>query len=331
MRRLFGRPLISVILASYNHEAFIGQAITSVLDQDIDDLELIVVDDGSSDGTAERAEQFRDARVRVIRLSENRRFQTRNHGLEPARGKYIAFQNSDDVWKKNKLKHQLDILESNKHISVCFTGVDIIDEAGNLKQSSWAENQFTTENRSRSAWLRHFFDVGNCLCIASAVTRRKTLLHLGGFHPALIQLSDFDLWVRMAAIGDLHIISDPLTSMRIVGDKNISGPIPSGMRRSCMESLDVLNRFREKPLLKRFRDVFPDVITPDMKSDVIMLAALARYSWHLSSPHILFGNQIISDLLVSNADREKLVRYFGTSIIHDFIYNRSRIDLAKVC
>ena len=97
-------PLVSVIIASYNHQDFVKEAVESVLNQGVKDIEVIVVDDGSSDNTPLVIRSIYDPRVRFIELKENRRQHTRNLALSLAKGKYIAFQNSDDVWKSGKLQ-----------------------------------------------------------------------------------------------------------------------------------------------------------------------------------------------------------------------------------
>jgi glycosyltransferase involved in cell wall biosynthesis len=235
-------PLISVVLPSYNHVDFVTTAVESVLDQNIKNLELIVVDDGSTDGTPEQVERIKDPRIQLIKLEQNRLRHPRNLALSLVKGHYIAFQNSDDLWLADKLPAQINILEQQKDVVVCFTDVELIDDHNEVVRSSWANGLFKVENRSRFAWLRHFFTHGNCLCISSAVVRTEAIKEVGMFRGSLIQLSDFDLWVRLAAIGDFHIINEKLTRFRIVGGKkenkvdaevpvyrsriNLSGPIP---------------------------------------------------------------------------------------------------------
>ena len=90
-------PLISIILPSYNHANFVADAVDSVLNQTVRNIELIVVDDGSSDGTPDIVEKIHDPRLQLIRLKHNRLRHPRNLGLDLAKGQYIAFQNSDDV------------------------------------------------------------------------------------------------------------------------------------------------------------------------------------------------------------------------------------------
>ena len=321
--------MVSVILPSYNHADFVEEAVMSVLDQDFKNLELIVVDDGSTDETPSKVSRVKDPRIKLICLEENRRYHPRNKALNIARGRYIAFQNSDDVWSKSKLEKQLEIMEKNRNISVCFTDIEIIDEKGGILKNSWANNSFANKNKSSAAWLRHFFDIGNCFCISSALVRRKKLSKVGVFKPSLFQLSDFDLWVRLASVGDIHIINEKLTSMRIAGNKNFSAPKSITTRRSMIEYLDVLGRYKEQPVLSSVKEAFADVIK-NTDSEIGVLGDLALYAWGLSPLHIMFGNNIISEILEDESKREEMIGIYGTKIIYDYIEKRGQVEIHKL-
>ncbi|MCX6053868.1 MAG: glycosyltransferase family A protein [Chloroflexi bacterium] len=149
-------PLVSVIIPSYNHVEFVIGALESVLNQKYQNMEIIVVDDASTDGTAELMTKMHDSRLRFIGLSKNREHHARNLALKFASGRYVAFQNSDDVWSQDKISTQVDLLENQKHIAASFTEVELIDPQGHFLETSWATGIFTTENRSRLDWLRFF-------------------------------------------------------------------------------------------------------------------------------------------------------------------------------
>lgn len=127
-----GSPLVSVIMPAYNAELYIEEAIHSVLNQTVTDLELIVIDDYSTDGCHELAQEFaeRDSRVTVLRNEVNSGVAvTRNRGIDLAKGEYIAFIDSDDVWHPEKLERQLTRMrESGSVISYCSYA--IIDTEG---------------------------------------------------------------------------------------------------------------------------------------------------------------------------------------------------------
>lgn len=125
--------LVSVIMPAYNCEDFIGDSMQSVLDQTYNNVELLVVDDQSTDNTADRIETIaeQDERVKFIQLSTNSGAAVaRNTAIEQASGKYLAFLDSDDVWERDKLEKQLNFMEKNEYTFTC-TPYDKIDEHGN--------------------------------------------------------------------------------------------------------------------------------------------------------------------------------------------------------
>lgn len=319
--------LVSVILASYNHADYIDQAIQSVLNQGIQNMEVIVVDDGSTDGTPERVEKIKDSRLKLIRLKENRRFHPRNEGLTIAKGKYIAFQNSDDVWKQEKIIKQIEILEKNSQISGCFTMVEIIDENNFTLKKSWANNSFSAQSRSNIEWLRYFFDYGNCLCISSAVVRSEQVKKVGNFNPSLFQLGDLDLWIRLAALGEFHIIEKKFTQMRIVKNKNMSRPSLTTSQRTAMERIDVFERYKENIILDKIDRIFIDIMPNSNNSEVAKLGTLALHAWKLSPAHILFANKIITEIIKDKEKKEELISIFGIKIINEFIKKRGEVKI----
>lgn len=147
-------PLVSVIIASYDHAAYVVSAVTSVLEQDLKDIEVIVIDDGSDDGTPDFVEQIKDHRLSLVRLDQNRRVHPRNLGLRLSRGRYVAFQNSDGEWVPGKLNAQIKQLEKQRNLAACFIGIEIIDGDSKQLTGSFVNGQFATENRENTAWLR---------------------------------------------------------------------------------------------------------------------------------------------------------------------------------
>ena len=116
-------PLVTVIMASYNHEQFVGEAVASVLAQSFSDLELIVDDDASTDNTLGVVADIKDPRINLKRLWVNREQNPRNSGLAEAKGELIAIQNSDDIWAENKLQQQVDYLTEHPDCCAVFTAV----------------------------------------------------------------------------------------------------------------------------------------------------------------------------------------------------------------
>jgi glycosyltransferase involved in cell wall biosynthesis len=120
-------PRTSVIIPSYNYARYLRQAIESVLTQTDPDLELLIVDDGSSDGSPAIAESYADPRLRVIRREHRGLGATRNAGLEAARGRYVAFLDADDVWIGEKLSVQASILDRDAGTGFVYSRFGVID------------------------------------------------------------------------------------------------------------------------------------------------------------------------------------------------------------
>ena len=146
MAQSASKPLISVLMPAFNVEHYVGSAIESVLKQSFADFELIVLNDGSSDGTAKIIDTYSDPRLTKIFLTENEGLvNARNTLVGMARGEYIAFLDSDDLWKPNKLEKHLSFMKEN-HLPFTFSFYECIDEEGiNLKIRKEAPSLITYE------------------------------------------------------------------------------------------------------------------------------------------------------------------------------------------
>lgn len=326
MSVLPGKPLVSVILPSFNHAAFVHEAVTSVLDQTFRDLELIVVDDGSSDETADIVASIHDPRLTLIRLSENRAVHARNLALGRATGQYVAFQNSDDIWLPSKLADQLEVMERRADgYAAGFTAAQIVDEKGVSASNTWASGLFTTVNRTSAGWLRQFLDFGNCLPLPSAMVRRADLNSLRGFRASLVQLGDFDLWIRLAAIGEFFILPDTLTKVRVIPGVNLSQPTLRGHRRVHIELAMALERYIEPSILARFDDIFPDF--PKMPTLAAKKVALALHVWDRGQGYSLFADRVVERVIEDAGERADAVATHGAGFIHAFLNRRCEIEL----
>jgi glycosyltransferase involved in cell wall biosynthesis len=317
-------PLVSVVMPAYQHAAYVRRAVESVLEQSVRDIELIVVDDGSTDGTPDIVASIRDPRIQLLRLAENRREHARNKALALATGRYVAFQNSDDEWLPEKLARQLEVLESRPEVGVVFTEVALIDGGGNPVTASWANGLFCDgrQRRDASAWLRMLFH-GNCFCIVSALVRHDLLRQAGEFRPSLVQLSDHDMWIRLAALSELDVIAEPLTRMRVDGHRNLSAPSQETRVRSALEMVDVLENYARPPLLQRLPHLFPEGCPHEAHDPLVNLAAFACYAAAGGTSHRLFADRVLSRLIDESSSRQRLVNAFGPSIIKCFLERRA--------
>ncbi len=184
-------PKVSVIIPTYNRLPMLKEAVDSVLTQDFEDLELIVVDDGSTDGTAEEMKKY-GGRVKLIEHTENRGVSAaRNKGILHAKGKYIAFLDSDDLWVKGKLKIEVAFLDDNPHYPLCYTDEIWIRKGKRVNPM--------LKHAKYSGWI---FEKCLPLCIVSpsSVMMRKTLFSkVGLFDEALPVCEDYDFWLRVSS------------------------------------------------------------------------------------------------------------------------------------
>jgi glycosyltransferase involved in cell wall biosynthesis len=183
-------PRVSVIIPTYNRAYFLHQAIESVLSQTFRDFELIVVDDGSTDATPYVLQQW-DNKIRWVRQENCGVSRARNVGIRAARGRYLSFLDSDDLWLMDKLEVQVRFLDANPHYAVCYT-----DEVWVRKGRRVNPKKI---HRKYSGWI---FDRCLPLCIispSSALMRREVLDAVGDFDEDLPVCEDYDLWLRIAS------------------------------------------------------------------------------------------------------------------------------------
>lgn len=203
---------VSVVIPAYNAEKYIAKAIESVLGQTYPVHQLIVVNDGSTDGTAAILETYRD-RIDVISIPNGGVSNARNTGLKQAHGELIALLDADDLWGPEKLERQVAVFR--EHAGVEFTCCNYLSVDTQTQRTG---NQFDYLAQSREP----FFDkvltrpvdlllavnfVGTC---SNVMFTRALLERVGLFDTGLRQAEDFDLWLRMALETDFYLQSTPL-------------------------------------------------------------------------------------------------------------------------
>lgn len=200
-------PQVSVILPTHNRANLLPRAIRSVLAQSWEDLELIVVDDASSDDTPEVVARIQDSRVRYIRHQTNRYAAgARNSGIRAARGEFIAFQDDDDIWRIDKLERQLAVLRG----APADVGMNV---CGYVRQgsdhSSYVGGQAAFQ---RLDWrvIRVMKDSG-LIATPGWLLRHETLRQAGGgFDERLRTWEDWELWLRIARVSRITHLNEPL-------------------------------------------------------------------------------------------------------------------------
>lgn len=196
-------PLVSVIMPAYNSCAYIAEAIRSVLDQDYEQLELIVVDDGSTDGTPDLARRFGE-RVQVIEQPNSGPAAARNRGVHAARGEFIAFIDSDDIWLPGKVRAQVDYLRNNPDVGVVFGRLVRWFANGEGLFESHPEFPAPAPGHPivahESGWIYPEMLLDSVIWIVSAMVRKSLWETLGGLDESLRIGEDYDFFIRASRL-----------------------------------------------------------------------------------------------------------------------------------
>lgn len=197
--------LVSVIIPTYNRWPMVREAVESVLGQSLKGSELIVVDDGSGDGTVEGLRRYGSA-LRLLCQSRRGVAAARNLGVRSCSGRYLAFLDSDDLWRPAKLEVQLSFMESRPEAQICQT------------EEVWMRRGSRVNPRKRHRKpsgdiFRPSLEL--CLVSPSAVMMTRELFErAGGFDESLPVCEDYDLWLRVALAAPVHLIPEPLVVKR---------------------------------------------------------------------------------------------------------------------
>ena len=232
------KPLVSVIIPTFNRGYCLEESIRSVLQQSFADFELIVVDDGSTDNTSELVARF--PAVKLIRLEKNRGGSfARNRGMVEAQGDCIAFLDSDDLWEKDKLASQVKWIERGFH--AVYT-----DEI-------WIRNRVRVNpmNKHRK-YSGDIFRYCLPLCIvspSSVLLRAEVLREVGGFDESMPVCEDYDLWLKITAKFPVLYLNEKLT-IKYGGHSNQLSRKYWGMDRFRIKALE--NIIKNNSLNKKY-------------------------------------------------------------------------------
>lgn len=238
MRRIQSMPLVTVIVPVFNKEPFIVATLQSILSQDYYNIEIIVIDDGSTDRSVSLISEFRDDRLQLIR-QENRGVESaRNRGFEACRGRYVIFHDADDLSLSSRISRQVHFLEKHPEISIVGTWARIIDEQGHgLRLKCPPRNDYAV------SFLLHFESV---MVLSSVMFRRDVLDKHGAFKEGMGPrfVEDYDMWSRCLLEERFANLALPLLKYREVrtGKSRTGGvTLGSNARPMSMSNLQRLN------------------------------------------------------------------------------------------
>lgn len=221
-------PRVSVIIPAFNAAGCVRRAVDSVLGQSFQDVELLVVDDGSTDATRAILAEYGN-RVRLLARENGGPAAARNHGLHHARGEYVAFLDADDYWIAEKLERQVELLDTQPAVGFCSTATQVVNSAGR-PAGDWP-------CRPDAGPLPDIlFQHGTVISgsTSGVLARRHLIEAIGGFDPVLRGFEDPDLWIRLAAITRYACIPEALTVV-VRTPNSVSGNLVN-MRRATLAS-----------------------------------------------------------------------------------------------
>lgn len=229
-------PLVSVIIPTHNRAGWVGEAIGSVLEQTYEPIELIVVDDGSTDHTAKVVQAFGSA-LTYRPQPQAGVSAARNRGVAASHGELVAFLDSDDLWQPEKVAAQVELLRQQPQTQVCYT-----DEI-------WIRHGVRVNpkhvHRKCSGWM-FLESLPRCLISPSSIMLRRSLWdRLGGFDERLPACEDYDLWLRLTACVPVVLLPQRLIVKR------------GGHADQLSRRTPVLDRYRITALDKMLRSALP--------------------------------------------------------------------------
>ena len=220
-------PRVSVIIPTYNRAWILAEAIDSVLGQTCPADEIIVVDDGSTDGTQALLRRY-EGRITVLRQPNQGVSAARNAGWRHATGALIALLDADDLWRPAKLERQTAFFDTHPEALICQTEEIWIRKGKRINPKQ--------RHRKPSGWI---FEPSLALCLVSpsaVMMRRELLEDMGGFDEALPACEDYDLWLRVSLRTPIHLIEEALVVKRGGHPDQLSAA--PGLDRYRIQSLD---------------------------------------------------------------------------------------------
>jgi len=214
-------PIVSVIIPTYNRTMLVRDAVRSVLGQTFSDFELIVIDDGSTDGTDRMMGEFDDQRLHYLKQENRGRSAARNRALALARGRYIAFLDSDDLYLKDKLEKQVALMDLRPDIDMIYTSAICVDEAGRP-----LEQQIYTAEVEGDIYRQVAFFQPVTITLPTVMLRREVLDAVGHFDERMDRFEDTDLWRRVAKRFRVGILREPTCILKTHDDNALVAQNP---------------------------------------------------------------------------------------------------------
>lgn len=283
-------PLVSVFLAVYQQKDYIREAVTSVLQQDYPNMEIVLGDDGSTDGTQEILKEYRDKHPDIIKLvlvEQNTGITANcNRIFKECTGKYIAFQAGDDVWLPGKIRTQVDYMEAHPECAICYHNLEIFDSATGktIRHFNGKKGGYPYEGHVDVS-IRHG-------CFNGAVSNmvRRSECPSGGFDSRTPRASDWLFWIEtLMGGGEIHYIDLVLGKYRRHQNNATN---PKNIIHNYIDHLNILNILLiaypvyHEEIMSRKSDIFKILAKIDKDNREVYLNLSNKYGVKNKSPNL---------------------------------------------
>lgn len=244
-----------MIVSTYNRSRFVREALDSVLRQSFKDLEVIVVDDGSSDNTPALLKAY-SALIYYVYQKNRGRSAARNTGIRFARGEYLAFLDDDDLWLPGKLERQVGFLEAHSEIALAHTFTELMDENGRTLEKEAGKH---LRSYLQAARLGYTYEGMSRMCVmytSSVMLRKSCLDRVGLFDPGIEAFEDWDIYLRLALKYNIGTIPEPLVRIRVHPQHSTQGEFTRGRLKVALKHLNILESVDDPCLRERLRHNF---------------------------------------------------------------------------
>ena len=221
---------VSVIIPAYNKAEYTRRTVDSVLAQTYPNVEIIVVDDGSRDATAQAMSQYA-GRISFVQKTNGGACSARNEGIRRCLGDYVAFLDCDDLFCPEKIQRCVDYLEKNPLFGFVYSAVNFIDEKDAIVG-------LYDHPRSREGSIAPWLILGNFICNSTVVVKRDILQKAGFFDETIFTPADWDMWLRLSEVTEAGYIRGPLTKYRITDNYTFNR-----LEQARKEEVYVLEKF----------------------------------------------------------------------------------------
>lgn len=302
-------PLVSVVIPVYNGEKYIEECFHSVYQQSYRPMEVIVIDDGSTDNSLNLIKQI-PGEKKVISQQNTDVSQARNTGIQTASGEFIAFIDQDDIWEKEKLEKQVRVFGENLSTDLVFTDSLKFNDKGEKRQPR-DKHKIASQLNDRNLFSTLMRK--NVLMPSAVMVKKESIEKAGLFDPSFKTCGDYEMWLRMSALGM----------------KFLYLPEPLVLYRQHAENTYKKSEIMHEDRLKALDSIFANFdLTPDQQS----LTPHAYAAAYAESAHAFFGNKNYRRFL-ENAQKAmhnswqvvnfKFIRRYLRSWIYVNILNRS--------